>query len=95
MSTQDRRIEDEVAQLTLVEALEESFQWLELMTQNPPRGWTTQVLGDQRRSLEALKAIIEAIETPKDPRYGRAKERLAGYCRRMRRRHHGKTPAEI
>ena|ERR1700733_8512856 len=92
---QSRKIRDEVAALTLAELVKESKEWLQVVKANPPKGWKPEVLKDQERLLKELWALAVTVKTEANPRYGRIKERLAGYCERLRGRHAGKSPGEL
>jgi hypothetical protein len=99
MGKRDRKIKDEVAALTLREAWDEAWRWLNIIKESPPKGWEL-TLPKQEQLLRELEPMVrEALgqekSSTKTRDYYRAKERLSGHCERLRAVHEGKTPAQI
>lgn len=86
----DRKIKDEIEALSSEALLAESALWWRIVWANPPRGWTKKVLLDQHHSLKVLRQdVVTGRNVPA------ARERLEGYCRKMRRQHNGASASEV
>lgn len=89
-----RAVRDEVVTLTPEALLEETVLWLKIAASDARSGWTLRVLDDQRFSLQELREILS------DPHSGararnEARERLRGYCIRLRLRHDGASATDV
>jgi hypothetical protein len=92
------RLEDEANGEPLGELLAEARLWLVVLEREDDPEWA-RALPLQARAVSEIAESLEDLESkgtsPTDHHYPKARERLAGYCVRMRRRYGGKRPQDL
>jgi hypothetical protein len=87
-----KKIRDEVSTLSLDDLLVESYEWLNIVSDDESYEWFTQ----QRATLDLLGDTIAELGGRTDgPDVTAVRARLVGCCVKHRAAHHGKTPAMV